>query len=228
MTILLSTGFALPVFSQQIKQKMEYNNNIIKGIIIDTSTNIKLKDASVIILNSRDSIIRKFTRSQPDGSFFMNGFQDGSYLLYVSYPGYADYSEKFNLGSNNTTKDFNIIEMVLKTNLLKEIIIKGTVSAIRIKGDTTEYNAKAYKLDPNAKVEDLLKRLPGIQVDKDGKISAQGETINKVLVDGEEFFGDDPTLVTRNLRADMVDKVQLFDKKSDQATLTGMNDWIYR
>ncbi|HTE02377.1 MAG TPA: outer membrane beta-barrel family protein, partial [Mucilaginibacter sp.] len=96
--------------------------------------------------------------------------------------------------------------------------------AIKIKGDTTEFNAAAYTVQPNAKVEDLLKQLPGIQVDKDGKITAQGQTVNKVLVDGEEFFGDDPTLVTKNIRADMVDKVQLYDKKSDQATFTGIDD----
>ncbi|MDB5016778.1 MAG: TonB-dependent receptor [Mucilaginibacter sp.] len=224
MTILLSIGFVLPVFSQQIKQKSQTYNGTIKGIVTDTTVNLKLKDAAVIILNSKDSIIRQFARAQQNGSFLMTGLQGGNYILYVSYPGYADYTEKFNLDSDRTIKDFNIIRMILKTNLLKEVIIKGTVSAIKIKGDTTEYNAKAYKLGPNAKVEDLLKRLPGIQIDKDGKISAQGQTINKVLVDGEEFFGDDPTLVTRNLRADMVDKVQLFDKKSDQATLTGMND----
>jgi hypothetical protein len=222
MTIILSIGFALPVFCQQTETRTE--NHAVKGILIDTSTNLKLKDVVVIVLNSRDSIIRQFTRTQPDGSFLMNGMSDGNYILYISYPGYADYAEKFALDSSQTTKDFSTIGLILKTNLLREVIIKGTVSAIRIKGDTTEYNAKAYKLSPNAKVEDLLKRLPGIQVDKDGKISAQGQTINKVLVDGEEFFGDDPTLVTRNLRADMVDKVQLFDKKSDQATLTGVND----
>jgi hypothetical protein len=224
MTILLSTGFALPVFSQQITQTKQLYNGMIKGTIIDTSLNLKLKDASVLILNSKDSIIRQFTRTQQNGSFLMSGLQGGGYFLYVSYPGYADYSEKFILDSSRNNKDFNMIGMILKANLLKEVIIKGTVSTIKIKGDTTEYNAKAYKLSPNAKVEDLLKRLPGIQVDKDGKISAQGQNINKVLVDGEEFFGDDPTLVTKNLRADMVDKVQLFDKKSDQATLTGMND----
>lgn len=224
MTILLSTAFALPVFSQQIKQNTPAYNAIIKGIVVDTSVNLKLKDAVAIVLNSKDSIIRQFTRTQQDGSFLMNGLQKGSYILYVSYPGYADYSEKFSLDSSRMSKEFGMIGMTLKANLLKEVIIKGTVSAIKIKGDTTEYNAKAYKLSPNAKVEDLLKRLPGIQVDKDGKITAEGETVNKVLVDGEEFFGDDPTLVTRNLRADMVDKVQLFDKKSDQATLTGMTD----
>ena len=224
MTIILSIGFAMPVFSQQTKPKTLTYNYAVKGLVIDTSTNLKLKDAAVIILNSKDSIIKQFTRTQPDGSFFMNGMPGGDYILYISYPGYADYTEKFALDSSRTTKDFSMISLILKTHLLKEVIIKGTMSTIRIKGDTTEYNAKAYKLSPNAKVEDLLKRLPGIQIDKDGRISAQGQTINKVLVDGEEFFGDDPTLVTRNLRADMVDKVQLFDKKSDQATLTGVND----
>lgn len=224
MTIILSIGFVLPVFCQQIKPKMLTYDHATKGVVIDARTNQKLKEAAVVILNSKDSIIRQFTRTQPDGSFLMNRMKDGNYILYISYPGYADYSEKFALDSNRTTKDFSMIGLVLKTNLLKEVIIKGTVSTIRIKGDTTEYNAKAYNLSPNAKVEDLLKRLSGIQIDKNGKISAQGQTINKVLVDGEEFFGDDPTLVTRNLRADMVDKVQLFDKKSDQATLTGMND----
>ncbi len=224
MTIILSIGFALPVFSQQIKPKTQTYNYAVNGVVIDTSANLKLKDAAVIILNSQDSIIRQFTRTQQDGSFLMNGLQGGNYILYISYPGYAGYTEKFTLDSNHTAKDFNTIGITLKINLLKEVIIKGTLSTIRIKGDTTEYNAKAYRLSPNAKVEDLLKRLPGIQIDKDGKISAQGQTISKVLVDGEEFFGDDPTLVTRNLRADMVDKVQLFDKKSDQATLTGVND----
>src|ERR1700744_5076755 len=114
--------------------------------------------------------------------------------------------------------------MGLKRPLLSEGLIKGTRSAIKIKGDTTEFNAAAFTIQPNDKVEDLLRQLPGIQVDKDGKITAQGEEVKKVLVDGEEFFGDDPTLVTKNIRADMVDKVQLYDKKSDQATFTGIDD----
>src|SRR5690606_29401747 len=83
-----------------------------------------------------------------------------------------------------------------------------------------------FVIRPGDRVEDLLTQLPGIQVDKDGKITAQGKAVNKVLVDGEEFFGDDPTLVTKNIRSDMVDKVQLFDKKSDQAVLTGIDDGV--
>jgi len=114
--------------------------------------------------------------------------------------------------------------MSLKARLLQEVVINQAVAAIKLKGDTTEYNADSFKVPPNASVEELLKKLPGIQVDKNGQITAQGEKVQKVLVDGEEFFGDDPTLATQNLRADMVDKVQVFDKKSDQATFTGVDD----
>jgi hypothetical protein len=128
------------------------------------------------------------------------------------------------LSVNDTSKiDLGKISMILKANLLQDVIVR-TGAAIRIKGDTTEFAADSFKVQPNATVEDLLKKLPGIQIDKNGNITAQGEKVQKVLVDGEEFFGDDPTLVTQNLRADMVDKVQLYDKKSDQAAFTGIDD----
>ena len=142
----------------------------------------------------------------------------------ITYPGYADYSEHFTLDSVKTSFDFGKVSMILKEKLLADVIVKGNRASIKIKGDTTEFDARAYKTQANATVEDLLKQLQGITVDKDGKITAQGQTVSKVLVDGEEFFGDDPTLVTKNLRADMVDKVQLYDKKSDQATFTGIDD----
>jgi hypothetical protein len=110
--------------------------------------------------------------------------------------------------------------------LLQEVVVTQKMGPIRIKGDTTEFVADSFKVQLNASVEDLLKRLPTIQVDKNGQITAQGQAVKKVLVDGEEFFGDDPTLVTRNLRADMIDKVQIYDKKSDQAAFTGIDDGI--
>jgi len=106
--------------------------------------------------------------------------------------------------------------------LLKEIIIK--TGSIRVKGDTTSYRASDFKVDANANVEELLKKLPGIQVDKNGTIKAMGETVEKVLVDGEEFFGDDPGMAVKNLRADAVKEVQVFNKKSDQAEFTGIDD----
>jgi hypothetical protein len=120
--------------------------------------------------------------------------------------------------------DMGMIPIILKANLLKEVIVRQTIGAIRVKGDTTEYAADSFKVQADATVEDLLKKLPGIQVDRNGQITAQGQKVQKVLVDGEEFFGDDPTLVTQNLRADMIDKVQVYDKKSDQANFTGIDD----
>ena len=91
-------------------------------------------------------------------------------------------------------------------------------------GDTVQYNAGSFKTKPNAVVEDLLKKMPGIQVEKDGTVKAQGQTVNRVLVDGKEFFGNDPKIATKNLPADAVDKVQVYDKQSDMAQLTGFDD----
>ncbi|RXF71686.1 outer membrane beta-barrel family protein [Arcticibacter tournemirensis] len=196
----------------------------VKGSVVDSVSSIKLFNTSISVLYAKDSILCKFTRAANDGSFSITGLPKGKFTLLVTYPGYADYVETFSLDSVKTEINFGNINMFLKSLLLQDVIVKGTVAAIKIKGDTTEYNAGSFKIEPNAKVEDLLKQLPGIQVDQNGKITAQGQTVQKVLVDGEEFFGDDPTLVTKNLRADMVDKVQLYDKKSDQATFTGIDD----
>lgn len=200
------------------------NKYAVKGAVSDSVEHVKLRNASVSVLNAKDSTLVTFARAAEDGSFNISGLYPGKFIVLLSYPDYADYVDKFSLDSAKQNFNFGNIHLDLKSRLLHEVIIKGTAAAIKIKGDTTEFNAAAYVTQPNAKVEDLLKQLPGIQVDKDGKITAQGQTVNKVLVDGEEFFGDDPTLVTKNIRADMVDKVQLFDKKSDQAAFTGIDD----
>ncbi|HVW13773.1 MAG TPA: TonB-dependent receptor [Mucilaginibacter sp.] len=200
------------------------NNYSVKGVVADSVEHAKLGNASVTVLEAKDSILVKFTRAAENGTFSLSGLSKGKYIVLVAYPDYADYVESFSLDSAHALHSFGHINMSLKSRLLKEVIIKGTISQMKIKGDTTEFNARAYVLQPNAKVEDLLKQLPGIQVDKDGKITAQGQQVAHVLVDGEEFFGDDPTLVTKNIRADMVDKVQVYDKKSDQATFTGIDD----
>ncbi|OCX53992.1 TonB-dependent receptor [Mucilaginibacter sp. PPCGB 2223] len=198
----------------------------IKGIIADSASNGKMQNTTICILNAKDSTLYKFTRAGANGSFSINNLRKGKFLLLVSYPDYADYVEGFVLDSVKKERNFGKINLTLKSKLLSEVMIKGTKAQIKINGDTTEFNASSFTVQPNAKVEDLLKQLPGITVDKDGKITAQGQTVNKVLVDGEEFFGDDPTLVTKNLRADMVDKVQLYDKKSDQAAFTGIDDGV--
>jgi len=218
-TILLCTFLlfsALGTFAQ--------NGYSVKGTIADSVEKVKLGTSAVAILQSKDSVLVKFGYAKSDGTFMLNGLRKGKYILLVAYPDYADYAEQFDLDSAHTSRDFGNISMALKSRLLKEVIIKGTSSQMKIKGDTTEFNAKAFVIQPNATVEDLLKQLPGITVDKDGKITAEGQPVTKVLLDGEEFFGDDPTLVTRNIRADMVDKIQLYAKKSDQAAFTGVDD----
>jgi len=200
------------------------NKYSIKGAITDTASGMKLQNTLICLLNQQDSTLESFTRADHNGSFSINTIDKGNYILLITYPGYADYVEKVRLDSLLHEHDFGTVNMISKAKLLNEVIIKGSRIAIKIKGDTTEYDAKAFKTQHNASIEDLLKQFPGIQVDQYGKITAQGQTVNKILVDGEEFFSDDPTLVTRNLRADMVDKIQLYDKKSDQATFTGIED----
>lgn len=202
----------------------QHNNAIIKGSIADSAANVKLQNASVSILQAKDSFLLKFTSVNQYGNFQINNLENGNYILLVEYPKYADFIQKFTIDSNQQTVDFGIISLQLKAQLLREIIVRNQVGLVRIKGDTTEYNVRNLITQPNAKVEDLLKQLPAFEVDQNGKITVYGQQVTKVLVNGEEFFSDDPTLVTRNIRADMVDKIQLFDKKSDQAAFTGVDD----
>src|SRR5260221_4160282 len=195
----------------------------ITGTVSDTAEKRNLSNGSVLLLRPADSILVQHTRTDAAGRFTLKNITPGHYLFVVTYPSYADYVDELNVKDTGTIT-LPTIGMVLKSKLLQEVVVNGNKGAIRLKGDTTEFNADSFRTQHNATVEDLLKKLPGIQVDKNGKITAQGEAVKKVLVDGEEFFGDDPTLVTQNLRADMVDKVQVYDKKSDQAAFTGIDD----
>src|SRR5690606_17387563 len=195
----------------------------VTGTVVDTASGQQLAKSSIVLVHAKDSMLYRFTRSDEAGDFQLSNLDTGEYMLFATFPEYADYVERFTLDSNTRVMDFGNVGLVLRAKLLEEVLVNRS-QAITIRGDTTEYDAASFTIQPNDKVEDLLRQLPGIQVDQDGKITAQGQTVNKVLVDGEEFFGDDPTLVTQNLRGDMVDKVQLYDKRSDQAEFTGVDD----
>lgn len=197
----------------------------IKGVVVDTVDKAKIR-ATVTVLNAKDSILLKFSRSNGEGVFTIPGLPAGKFSLWITHPDYADHTENFTLDATNLTHDFGNVNLLLRERVLNEVKIKGAPIALKIKGDTSEFNARAYVIQPNDKVEDLLKQVQGMAVDKDGKITFMGEQIKKVLVDGEEFFGDDPKLVTKNLRADMVDKMQVYDRKSDQASVTGIDDGV--
>lgn len=198
-------------------------NASVKGVVNDTLNNQFLQHAVASVLRAKDSVLVKYTRTDSKGNFELKNLPAGKFILQISYPSYADYVEEIELVENSSINKGEI-PVITKAKLLEEVVIKQKFAAIRIKGDTTEYNADSFKVRPNSNVQDLLKKLPGIQVNSRGEITAQGEKVEKVLVDGEEFFSDDPAVVTENLRADAVSKVQVFDKKSEQAAFTGIDD----
>jgi hypothetical protein len=194
------------------------------GFLLDADTHSGLSRATVILLHGQDSVLVAFTWTNTLGTFHFDHLAFGQYILLITYPDYADFTSKIELHADSPSVNLDQVNMTLKSQLLEEAIVRGSKSIIKIKGDTTEYNTSTIKLEKNAKVEDLLRQLPGIEVDKDGNITAQGKRVEKVLLDGAEFFGDDPTLLTQNIHADMVAKVQLYDAKSDQAVITGIDD----
>ena len=193
----------------------------ITGKIADTAAKKEIINAVIVLLNPKDSVLYKYTRSNINGDFDLKNVKPGKYIVLVSHPYYADYVDEIITTGNNLS--LAQIPLISKSQLLQEIIIKSG-TPIKIKGDTVSYTADSFKVSANANVEELLKKLPGIQVDKNGQIKAMGEKVEKVLVDGEEFFGDDPGMAVKNLRADAVKEVQVFDKKSDQAEFTGIDD----
>jgi len=193
--------------------------SVISGTISDSSEKKNLHLAVVSLLRKADTTLVSFTRSDQNGKFVLPKTDTGKYILLVSYPRFADYMEPLDLKADLNLGD---IFMTLKSKLLDEVIVR-TGAAIRIKGDTTEFVADSFKVKEGATVEDLLKKLPGFTVNSKGEIVAQGKRVDKVLVDGEEFFGDDPTMATQNISAKAVDRVQVFETKTEQQQLTGMS-----
>ncbi len=209
LLLLACTGYAQPI--------------TITGSVSDTLNSAPLPYACITVLRASDSVLETFTRTKQDGTFSLKVKTTGKYLVMTSYPSLAEYVDVINV-KDNKPMDLGMIPMVSKMHLLKEVILTQQYSAIKVKGDTVEYMADSFLTKEGANVEALLKKLPGIQVDKNGQIIAHGEKVQKILVDGEEFFTDDPAVVTKSLQAKAVDKVQVFDKKSEQAEFTGIDD----
>lgn len=196
----------------------------LKGILVDTFENKSLTNAVISLLSNKDSVLVKFTRADKAGKFSISNLREGSFMVMITHPYMADRFEPISIEKDSDI-DMGLLYMIPKLKLLEEVIVRSG-SPIRIKGDTTIYTADSFKVRSGANVEELLRRLPGIQVDQTGQITAMGERVKKVLVDGEEFFGSDPGIATKNLRADQVKEVQVFDKKSDQAEFTGIDDGV--
>lgn len=197
------------------------NTGSISGKVINAKDKKPVDFASIAIKSLKDSSVVASGQTNPDGSFSFKAIAPGKYRIYAAF-----------LGLKTTTKDVEVAKVAVSAGDiamgddgvdLNTVNVTATIPIV-VKKDTLEFDAKSIKVRENAVVEDLLQKVPGVEVAKDGSIKAQGETITKVKVDGKEFFGNDPLLATKNLPADMVDKIQVIDELSEQAQFTGIDD----
>jgi len=196
-------------------------NFTLSGKIRDAVTNQSLVGANIILSSIADSTKRTGTNSDNNGYFRIQNLSSGRYIMKVTYLGYKKIEK--NIFIRNDDNDLGVIKMESSTLNMTEVVIEGKQTTTQVKGDTTEYNTNAYKTTKDASTEDLVKKLPGVTVEN-GTVKAQGEEVKKVLIDGQEIFGDDPTITLRNMPSEIVDKIQVFDKLSDQSQFTGFDD----
>lgn len=195
-------------------------NYAIEGTVVD-STDAPLEWASILLFNPQDSTMMAFAYSDAKGQFKMKNLKSRDYILKIGFLGLTAYEDSLYLESD---LNVGIVKLVPYSAELGEVEVTATRIPILIKKDTIEYDAQSFRVRPNANVEELLKQLPGVEVDQDGGVTAQGEEVKNVLVDGRRFFGNDPKLATKNLPADAVDKVQIYDRKSETSEFTGIDD----
>jgi hypothetical protein len=201
---------------------VQAQNFTLRGKINDPE-NAGLPNATVLLLNPNDSTMLNYGLSNLSGSFEIRNLAPREYLMRITYIGFGSHFEKIVPPEGNLL-DLGAIRLENERVTLFEVLVQEERIPMRVKNDTIEYDALAFKPLPNEVVEDLLKRLPGIEVQSDGGVVAQGETVRRVLVDGKEFFGRDPKMATQNLPADAVSKVHVFDQRSEQALFTGIDD----
>ena len=194
----------------------------VRGMVFDTATKRGLAYATVSIVNAKDSTLVSFTRADSTGKFKLTSLEKGKYLMSASYVGFVPVWKAIEIKEGQELNMGNIIMTDLTA--AGNVTVTARRAPVTINNDTVEFNTENFKTQPNAVVEDLLKKLPGVTVDNDGTVRVNGQKINRVLVNGKEFFTGDPKMATKNLDADAVDKVQVFDKKSDRAEFTGVDD----
>jgi uncharacterized membrane protein YgcG len=195
----------------------------VKGKLVDTASKQAITDATVSVINTKDSSLITFTISTKQGVFEIKGLEPGNYQLVFSHQAYQPFKKNISITADKKLVDLGEITPQKDYQTLTGVTVTNEAPIV-VKGDTVQFNASGFKTQPNATVEDLLKKLPGVEVDKEGTVKAQGEQVQKIYVDGKEFFGNDPKLATKNLTADMVESVQVFDDMSDQAKFTKIDD----
>lgn len=196
----------------------------VKGTVYEKETGLPLEQATVRLLNVKDSTLVKGAAAGRNGAFDIRAVKPGTYLFSASYLGFETFYETLQI--TGKTDPVNVGKIYLSESgiLLGEAVVTGKAPEMVVRNDTVEYNADSYKVAEGSVLEDLLKKMPGVEIDSEGKITVNGKEVKKMLVDGKEFFSDDPKVASKNLPTKMIDKVQVLDKKSDMAQLTGFDD----
>jgi len=194
----------------------------ISSTVFDQTNGGAMEAVGIRLMAAKDSAFIKGAQTDDKGDFTLTQIPNGQYILQVSYIGYITQTVNVTVaGKNLSLKAFHLVE---DAKMLSEVVVKGTAAQMTVKGDTLEYNAAAFKTNENAVVEDLLKKLPGVEITSDGKIMVNGEEVKKIRVDGKKFFEGDNEMATKNIPADAIEKIQVLDQKSEMAQLTGFED----
>ncbi|HEY0261910.1 MAG TPA: carboxypeptidase-like regulatory domain-containing protein, partial [Chitinophagales bacterium] len=199
-------------------QTSTYNLN---GTLVDAKDTSGLISAAVAVSPVADTTQFVDAETDIDGNFQLSGLKSGQYIFKATYIGYTEFRKTITIG--NADVNLGTLKMAEESKLLNTVTIEETATRVEQKKDTTEYNANAFKTNPDAVAADLVSKMPGI-TNNNGTITAQGQAVQKVLIDGKEFFGSDVNTALQNLPADVIDKIQVFDKLSDQAAFTGFDD----
>ena len=221
-----SIRFFVIIFSMLCQNILAQNVTTftVRGTLTDSIERQPLDAAHVAIVRAQDSTSVSGVLSDDKGVFEISKVAQGQYILVISYLGYQPKFKPFTLSGTPRSVNLGFIGMERQNVQLGEVVVAAKFNPIIVKKDTIEFNTSAYKIQDSDVVEDLLKKLPGVEVDQDGSVTAGGQQITKVFVDGKQFFGDDPKVALKNLPANAIDKVQVVDRKSDQAQFTGIED----
>ncbi|EOZ92076.1 TonB-dependent receptor [Indibacter alkaliphilus LW1] len=222
---LLTFTFTLIVFVMVFEangQRRDFESLILKGRVLEGSSQEPMIGANVMIKTVTDSLLNS-TVTGADGSFQISRPNIPDVKVEISFLGFQKIIHVHNINEKLDLGNLNLVE---DSKLLGEVLIEGQVVVGEVKGDTTSFNANAFRTRENADAEDLVRKIPGVTI-QNGEIQAKGEQVQKVLVDGREFFGNDPFLALRNLPADVIDRVEILDQQSDQSRLTGFDDGNY-
>jgi len=194
----------------------------IKGIVCDTA-GINIPSAMVMLLSTKDLALVSYVMADAKGSFEFKNIENIEYCVKIQHMSFIPF-QKIVPPSVNALNDLGKIPLKILSKVLREVVIQAAKAPLTFRGDTIEYDATMFKVPPGSTVEDLLRRLPGIDVDVQGNIKAQGKDVKRLYVEGKTFFGNDPLFATKNLGAEIVSKVQFFDEKSDLSRITGIKE----